>query len=481
MTRRTFLGGLAGVAAEGCSFARGFGDEPRLTFGVVSDLHVSTPASTGMFRRALRYFRSRGADAVIVAGDLSDWGLLSGLKEVKRAWDDEMAGSSAVPLFITGNHDYDGWWYGDMTLDMHVQGYSENEALERLGMAKCWKETFGEVFSPIRRRRVRGFDFISAEWYDVAQPGSDDPVIAWLKAHPELADADRPFFFFRHDPLPGTVSSSIGRPGSQALTETLSAFPNCIAFNGHTHWPLTDERSIWQGGFTAISVPSLSYTSLAKGYENGKDVRDGTSHRDMEPLPARANLEEAEGYLVRVYGDCLEVERRDFTLGIEAAGPWVVPFGCGAPRPFAPEAHAAAVPVPQFTAGSALRTYVTNCDGGTRDGRWTIFMTLEFPSASGTAGRAFDYEIRAVSEADGRTLVSKRYLSPAYYKPLCCEPEFQRFRFNAMDLPESGRYRLVVVPRNCFGAEGRPLRSEVMESKPGRTRARRSDGAWHSA
>ena len=46
-------------------------------------------------------------------------------------------GRKVEKLFCTGNHDYDGWWYGDMTLDMHVQGYSEDEALAKPGKEKA--------------------------------------------------------------------------------------------------------------------------------------------------------------------------------------------------------------------------------------------------------------------------------------------------------------------------------------------------------
>ena len=72
-----------------------------------------------------------------------------------------------------------------------------------------------------------------------------------------------------------------------------------------------DMKKCWQGGFTALSVPSLSYTSLPKGYENGKAVRNGKATRDMDPLPSRENLEEAQGYFVTVYDDRIEVERRE--------------------------------------------------------------------------------------------------------------------------------------------------------------------------
>ena len=170
MKRRSFITGLAACGFVGCKSPWWFGEAPRLKFGVISDIHVTTPESTADFRRALAYFRDRGADAVLVAGDLSDWGLRSGLKAVADAWydvfpDDRGAnGEKVTKLFITGNHDFDGWWYGDMTLDMHVQGYSEDEALSRLGMKECWEEAFREPYAEVRRRTVKGYDFISSEW-----------------------------------------------------------------------------------------------------------------------------------------------------------------------------------------------------------------------------------------------------------------------------------------------------------------------------
>ena len=86
LSRRGFLAAaLASGAAGGCRSLGIFGPGPNLTFGVISDLHVTTPESTAAFRRALAYFRDRGVDAVVVTGDLSDWGLRSGLKYVADA------------------------------------------------------------------------------------------------------------------------------------------------------------------------------------------------------------------------------------------------------------------------------------------------------------------------------------------------------------------------------------------------------------
>ena len=256
-TRRGFIGGIASVGIfGGCRSLGLFGGDAQLRLGVISDIHMTTPESGEKFRRALDYFRRMGADAVVVAGDLADWGLMSSFRNVKAAWDAEMVGTGIVPLFVTGNHDFDGWWYGDMTLDMHMQGYSEDEALVRFGMKKCWEEAFGEPYAEIRHRKVKGFDIVSAEWAGEGR-SNDAQVIEWFKAHRGELATDRPVFFMRHTPLPGTVSSALERGGDTMLTEFLKGMPNIVSLTGHTHWTLNDERSIWQGGgLTAISVPS---------------------------------------------------------------------------------------------------------------------------------------------------------------------------------------------------------------------------------
>ncbi|MGN0832673.1 MAG: metallophosphoesterase family protein [Kiritimatiellia bacterium] len=467
--RRDFVGGiLAGMGMAGCRSTGLFAAKPDLTFGAISDLHVTTRASTGMFRRALRYFRSRGADAVLVAGDLTDWGLKSSLEYVREAWAEEMAGSGAVPLFITGNHDYDGWQYGDMTLDMHLQGYSEDEALSRAGMKACWERTFGEPFDGIRRRTVKGFDFISSEWHVNGRENGDADMAKWLAEHAAELRGSRPFFFFRHSPLAGTVSSS-KRDGDRALTDALRAFPNCVAFNGHTHWTFNDERSIWQGGFTAVSVPSTSYTSLPRDCENGFGPRQPTVGFGMERLPSRENLKEAEGFFVRVFPGRVEIERHDFETGADTAAPWIFPVPVSADAPYAFAAHARRTPVPQFPSGAAVRTSFVNAD--LRNGQWAIFVALDFPSAAAAGGRVYDYEVRVVGE-DGSRKGMKRFLSPGFYRPRADEPATQHFRYNGFDLPETGRFRLEVVARNCFGAESRPLRSDVFAPQPGKDRAR---------
>ena len=215
----------------------------------------------------------------------------------------------------------------------------------------------------------------------------------------------------------------------------------------------------------------MSYTSMPKGYENGSDSRRGDAKSGMERLPSRENLEEAQGYFISLYDDRMEVERYDFEHMTEAAAPWIVPLGAGREKPYALMPRARETPVPQFPDGAEVRAFVTNSD--TRDARWTIFMTLAFPAASARGARVFDYEICAEMEEGGQVAASKKFLSPAFYKLPEAEPETVSFRFDAMDLPESGKYRFKVYPRNCFGVRGDPICSRIFESKPGKEKAKR--------
>ena len=62
------------------------GAKPNLKFGVLSDIHITDWASTDVFRKTLGYFRSQDVDAVMIAGDLADHGILPQLECVAKAW-----------------------------------------------------------------------------------------------------------------------------------------------------------------------------------------------------------------------------------------------------------------------------------------------------------------------------------------------------------------------------------------------------------
>ena len=476
--RRGFLkcvGACAVIGAPGIFSKKR--EKPELTLGVISDTHIGTPASAVTLERTLSFFRDRKVDAVMICGDLADWGLLSGLKYIAEAWEKVFprgkgaGGKQVHKLFCTGNHDYEGWWYGDMTAEMHALGYDEDEALVKLGMKKCWEEVFQEEFAPIRKRTVNGFDVISAEWHGYDKTPGYDKTAEWFKVHGGEIDPAKPFFFYLHQPPAGTTSGSWETQLSRQVTDTLSNYPNAVAFSGHTHWTLNDERSIWQGAFTAVSVPSLSCTGLMDGYENGADVRNGKTTRSMPQIPARMRLEEPQGLVVSVYANRMEMERYDFKKFAMTAPTWNVPLPLAdSARPYAFSAHSARTPVPQFPSRARLSLFTRNTE--TRGGKWQIVMVAGFPCANAVPeARAFDYELRAVL-ADGSVATRKRFLSPAFHKMKEDEPERMTFWLNVLDLPQDAEYRIEVYPRNCFGVCGKPLVSSPRRGKPGGAHAR---------
>ena len=487
--RRLFLKGAASLAAAGGFVPRlaaepyppylnsSKGASPRLVVGIISDTHVGVPAHTAVLERTFRFFRDRKVDAVMNCGDIADFGLLSGLKYYAETFEKVFPGGKGAEgrpvqkLFCTGNHDYEGWWYGDMTAEMHALGYDEDEALVKLGMKKCWEEVFQEEFAPIRKRTVNGYDFIGAEWHGYDETPGYDLTEDWFAAHGGELDTEKPFFFYLHQPPANTTASSWESALALKVTKALSAHQNAVAFSGHSHWTLNDERSIWQGEYTAIAVPSLSCTGIMDGYENGADVRNGKSTRAMPALPVRFKMEEPQGLVMSVYDNRMEFERWDFKKMVCTARTWSVPLPLvRESRPYSFEARSAAEPVPQFPEGAKLNLKTRNTE--TRGGKWAIVMVANFPNANAVeAARAFDYEIRAVP-ADGSEPMVKRFLSPAFHKLKEDEPEKLTFWFNVLDLPQDKEYRIEIYPRNCFGVCGRPLVSAPRRGKPGGVRAK---------
>lgn len=313
-SRRHFLVGSSAFAVQ--AFAEplsGLTPRPKLAFGVLSDIHITDWASTEILRKAFRYFREADVDAVLIAGDLADHGLLPQLENVAKAWfsvfpdDRGRHGQKVERLFIYGNHDPDGLLYRDGPMDkafkaMHLT-YAEAEklALRNVGLDKAWERCFHEPYAPIYVKNVKGYDFIGAHW-DRANGsgwGTGPAIDEWLQTHAARLDTSKPFFYFQHPHPRGTVfaGDSWGEDFG-ATTRAFAAYPFATVFSGHSHRPITDDRNFWREEFTSIGTGSLSYVSLPSGRKGGKNYRD--------------RLDGRCGQLVRVFGDRLVVERRDF-------------------------------------------------------------------------------------------------------------------------------------------------------------------------
>lgn len=441
--RRAFLLGASSLAFADAVGASALGESPRLVFGVLSDLHVTDLASCEVLRKVLEFFRERDVDAVMVAGDMTDHGILCQLENVAQTWysvfpgDCGKNGKKVEKLFICGNHDSDSLAYRDsvMTANLAVHGLTfesaAGQSLRKLGLGKCWEKCFNEPYEPIYRKRVRGYDFIGVHWQGWS---GQDCIEPWFAAHEGDIDASKPFFFFQHQHPYGTVfAQDIWCPDRGQSVRALSKHPNAVAFSGHSHYSLTDGRCYWQGEFTSIGTSTLSYVCLPGGRRNKPDYRK--------------NLDARQGQVVSVYLDRLEIDRFDF-LAMERLDEPVVLMLPARADSFGVRA----VQVrnrPLFPKGAKV---VVDASGGAID--------IRFPAAVANAdARPYDYKVVFEGKTGGGKGVRKEFLwfHPGFVfsKARCMADRTLSFRLPLNELGSNfAELRASVIARNCYGGVG---------------------------
>ena len=502
LTRRGFLGGISAFGAfAGCSSFTG-ASKPLLRFGVVSDVHVRladggtglTPGyDTATLEATFAYFRDCGVDAVMIAGDMADTGLLGELKAVADAWykvfpnDRAPDGRKVERLFVYGNHDAYGLTNGKRV-------YKDPAALKLEALEadprRTWDICFHEEWKPYYSKSVNGFSFFCSHW----QPG------IWCNGYAEAgcsgcADAFRdamarcdpykPFFYVQHPHPRETVygTDAWGMDDGSA-TKLLSAFPNAVAFSGHSHEPLTNERAIWRGAFTSVATGSLRYLAASAvwnrshtaGYENGmcnyhnpgipRSDRVAYSTRyDAPKLMANdTNRHDIRvGQVVSVYSDRIEFAKREFVSGLAVGEDWIVELPAK-PRTFR-ERAAAALPA-EFPKGATLAvSRTTAATRGIKRPTVTVpqekkpALRLEFPAAT-SGGQVAEYEI-AASNAAGKRYSTRICAVGGLYPRK--HPKFARLEFAvipASAIPE-GAASIAVTPLDSFGNRGRSLSASL--------------------
>ena len=491
ISRRWFIGGAASLGAfQGCRFVEspfGRSGVARLKFGVVSDIHIiaedtdrGRQGNTRTFRRALKWFDAQGVDGVVVAGDMADAGLISQLQCVADAWNavfpggrSRRDGRSVEKLFVYGNHDWEGFGYrykifGHQSKDLVA------DQIRPCGMKKVWEEVFEEAYSPIYRKEIKGYSFIGAHW-DAANGsgwGKGPDVAPFLAAHGKEIDPALPFFYFQHPHPKDTCYGSWawGHDDGRS-TQALAKHPNAIAFSGHSHYSLLDERSIWQGAFTSIGTGSLRYAGspydefdAEGGFENtggNEKSRPGMISKTMEAVDSPL---ERNGLLVAVYDDHVTLTRRDFRNDCDLGPDWVMPLPVAESKPFAFAEHAKKFTAPEFAADAKIAVARGKAKLRKRkegDETEHDVLNVTVPAARQTfANRVWRYDVRIERKDGGALLMTRRVLSPDYHLPL--EKAVKEFVLPVplVDLPKDAEVRFVAIPYNCFGLAGKALAGE---------------------
>lgn len=482
-SRREFIraiglgGAFAAVGLKGGAEEVDPGRE-RMRFGVLSDIHISTRRQLPYFEKALRKLDERKVDAVLACGDLADYALRPQLKLVADTWFKVFPngkGSDGRPvanLMHYGDHDMqDDRYvdYEDAVKEWPDKAFRHAEVIRTLGAKKVWEECFHEEWASIVLKEVKGYSFVLSH-FTKGEPGNprgdNVPGLAdFLEAR--TFDPRKPFFYSQHRiPKDTACGPSAWGQDDGTVTQILSKYPNAVAFCGHCHMNGVYEKSIWQGAFACVQVPSLRYCTTMAGRENGYNSAD----RGVKPpkcMRVMNSLKCNQGYLCRVCDDAVVIERHNFATGGRLGPDWIVPidsFGLpAAERPFDFSVRAKGFPVPAFAPGAKVRVLAKE-RGYDRDKVEHLMTPVEFPPVCGAGDlpRADDYEVTLESRTDGRVRVvsRRRVYSPRYIGDEAADTAPVRCLFPEEDFPKAGETRFTVRPYNAFGSCGGMIASD---------------------
>lgn len=499
MTRRFFIGGSVALGAfGGCrmflsphsSFRR---SGANLRFGVISDVHLlgrnAAPLEYNdyrgdetVFRQALEWYRDHGVDAVMIPGDIADYGMFDELKLAMDVWNEVFPdgrapdGRKVEKLIVTGNHEVNGFRYDNYARLKFPSDEDFRRHVLRTDLARYWEELVGEPYKRFSVKEVRGYVFLSTQWGDVTDTtlnyngkgNCGEELDAWLCANGKgEIDPAKPFFYFQHAHLkdtcfaPWCFDTDRGR-----TTAALSKWPNAVAFAGHSHYSATDERSIWQDAFTAISVPSLRFTYPTAqqygdlGYENSYNNWPSPMERVAEAMKTTDSYRPGgcpQGMLVDVFDDRMVVSRLAFPSGASLGDDWIVPLT--PERPYSYAARRRKSIAPQFAKGASVASRKVR--------RWThgekpvVKETVElvFPQATEGGTRTFEYEAVAIGAAGVRKTFN--LLASGYDRPSSDALTKAENRMSiSVDRLPPGLVRIDVVPKDCWRNSGRPISTE---------------------
>lgn len=236
---------------------------PVLRFAVASDVHIHVDDKTDdsqperirlaqFINKAYELAESSNTgytklDAICFAGDVANQGLDEEAEVFINICKENIRPGTQL-LNVLGNHD---------------QFKGADTALTR----------FEKIFdAPLNYNVViNGYHLIGVS-YSTQKDYKADGVKEWLETQIKGAvaeDATKPVFVFQHPHPFATVYGSVN--WSDLTTATVyNKYSQVVVFSGHSHYPINDPRSLWQGSYTSIGTGTLSYFEMEKDMVAGQ-------------------------------------------------------------------------------------------------------------------------------------------------------------------------------------------------------------------
>lgn len=233
------------------------GDGQTLRVDLISDtqLDYKKNGSHDNYRQnlidALTVLKEQNINFLVHAGDIGDMNSRYAYNTYSDALKEVFGDSIPENVSIMGNHDT--WWNTDWK-------YTKPKA-----------RNYSSVLdqSPWTHTVVNGFHFIAAS-PDLVEntEGYSQEVADWIEAHIKDAVADNPdmpvFVVTHHNPRYTVYGSDEWY--DEKLDNIFSKYPQVVSISGHSHYPIMDERSIYQNNYTAFTTQALAYVNVNGSY-----------------------------------------------------------------------------------------------------------------------------------------------------------------------------------------------------------------------
>lgn len=397
---------------------------PVMRFTVASDVHIQVPGDIQCHRMA-KMLRTSYAiaqadthynklDGVMFAGDITDNGWRSEFLAFQSIINAGVKDETQPMVIIAKSHDCTMYKKDALDLFESLSGLTTD-------------------FHHVRK----GFHFIGIS--TTHDRDTDDKYtqtqLDWLDAQLSQAAADdpaKPIFVTHHEHVANTVYGSreeFGeRWGTPEFYDILARYPQVVDFSGHSHYPLNDPRSIWQGDFTALGTGTMDY------FEFTVD--------DVKTFHPKNNKKASQMWVVEADANN-RLKLRGYDLMADA---FVCEYLIEKPADkdtfaYTPDQMADNSTPPVFAEGTEVKTKKLI------DGSYGV----DIPAARSTDGKIiFIYRVYVLDEAEN-PVADFWELSGYYFTP---PPKTVRVKIGKL---EKSNYTLKVVAENAYGMQSDPI------------------------
>lgn len=396
---------------------------PVMRFVAASDTHVLENSDQNEQRigkmMALAYEVAAAdpaynrVDALLLAGDLTNDGTETEFNKFWAAVSGSLQGDTRFLGVVAKNHD--GWH------------------MNRAEMRDTYTSLTGN--EPDFHTVIGGYHFIGVSASTNDGQHYDRGQLKWLKQQLAAAaaeDPDRPIFVTHHEHVRGTVygSSLYDGWGVTYFTSILNQYPQVVDFSGHSHYPLNDPRSIWQGVFTAVGTGAIYYSEF-------------TVERQRTYHPADSG-DTAACWIVELDKDSnMRLRGYDVLAGKLLCEEILANPANPLNREYTPVKRRLASKAPVFAAGDELTAEVTLSG-----------VAVTAPVAASADGMPVTL-YRATAKNKLGVTVAERWVLPSYYRAVEQSPVTLELAL----VP--GDYTVCVTAENAYGGKSQPLCVDV--------------------